>query len=192
MSLFSSIFRGEFLLRRIALLGAVAAAITLSGCQIRPLYGTSTTGDFGAQSSTVAADLAAIDLDSISSQFAQKDATRILYNELTFRLERGAGAAPKKYRLEVLADVNTAAVAIEQFADVPSAFTITMNSTYVMSNIETGETLTTGRTFRSASYDFSDQRFANQRALRDAQERVAKAVADDIATRLAGFFASQS
>lgn len=192
MSLFSSIFKGELLLGRLALFGAFAAAITLSGCQIRPLYGTSTTGDFGAQSSTVAADLAAIDLDSISSQFAQKDATRILYNELTFKLERGAGAAPKKYRLEVLADVNTAQVAIERFADVPSAYTITMNSTYVMSNIETGETLTTGRTFRSASYDFSDQRFANQRALRDAQERVAKAVADDIATRLAGFFASQS
>jgi len=192
MSLFSSIFKGDLLLRRVALFGAVAAAIALSGCQIRPLYGTSTTGDFGAQSSTVAADLAAIDLESISSQFAEKDATRILYNELTFRLERGAGSPPKKYRLEVLADVNTAEVAIEQFADVPSAFTITMNSTYVMSDIETGETLTTGRTFRSASYDFSDQRFANQRALRDAQDRVAKAVADDIATRLAGYFASQS
>lgn len=192
MSLFSSIFKVEFFLRRAALFSAFAAAIVLSGCQIRPLYGTSTTGDFGAQSSTVAAELAAIDLDSISAQFAQEEATRVLYNELTFKLERGAGSAGKKYRLEVLVDVNTAAVAIEQFADVPSAFTITMNSTFVMSDIQTDETLTTGRTFRSASFDFSDQRFANQRALRDAQERVAKAVADDIATRLAGYFASQS
>ena len=49
----------------------------------------------------------------------------------------------------------------------------------------------TGRAFKSASYDFSDQRFANKRAYRDAQERVAKAVADDIAARVAGFFRKQ-
>lgn len=192
MSLFSKLLKSENNLRRAALCSAFVAAVALSGCQIRPLYGTSTTGDFGAQSSPVAADLAAIDLESISSQFANEESARVLYNELTFRLERGAGSQEKKYRLEVLVDVNNAAVGVEQFADVPSAYTITMNSTYVLSDIDTDETLTTGRTFRSASYDFSSQRFANQRALRDAQERAATAVADDIATRLAGYFASQS
>lgn len=192
MSLFSKLLKSENNLRRAALYSAFVAAVALSGCQIRPLYGTSTTGDFGAQSSPVAADLAAIDLESISSQFANEESARVLYNELTFRLERGAGSQEKKYRLEVLVDVNNAAVGVEQFADVPSAYTITMNSTYVLSDIDTDETLTTGRTFRSASYDFSSQRFANQRALRDAQERAATAVADDIATRLAGYFASQS
>ncbi|WP_299477602.1 hypothetical protein [uncultured Roseibium sp.] len=192
MSLFSTMLKGENNLRRLALCSAFVMAVFLSGCQVRPLYGTSTTGDFGAQSSPVAAELAAIDIDDISARFANADSARVLYNELTFRLERGAGSEEKKYRLEILVDLNNAAVAIEQFADVPSAFTITMNSTFVMSDIETDETLTTGKTFRSASYDFSSQRFANQRALRDAQERVAKAVADDIATRLAGYFASRS
>ncbi|MBG6174442.1 MAG: hypothetical protein RIE06_10730 [Roseibium album] len=192
MSLFSNILKSENNLRRAALCSAFLAAVILSGCQIRPLYGTSTTGDFGAQSSPVAADLAAIDLESISARFANEESARVLNNELTFRLERGAGSVEKKFRLEILVDVNNAAVGVEQFADVPSAFTITMNSTYVLSDIETDETLTTGRTFRSASYDFSSQRFANQRALRDAQERIAKAVADDIATRLAGYFASRS
>ncbi|MCV0425104.1 MAG: hypothetical protein K5905_06510 [Roseibium sp.] len=168
-----------------------AAAVIVSGCQVRPLYGTS-TGDFGSATSPVASELAAIDLDSISSKYANDDAARVLYNELTFRFERGAGSPAKKYRLKVLMDVSSSAVGIEQFADVPSAYTTTMNSTFVLSDLETDETLMTGRSFKSASYDFSDQRFANTRAYRDAQERVAKSVADDIAARISGYFASQS
>lgn len=191
MSLFNNTFGKKGLVRSAALWAAFGAAVILSGCQVRPLYGTG-TGDFGDQPSTVAAELAAIDLDSISSRYANDDAARVLYNELTFNFERGAGIPAKKYRLKVLMDVSSAEVGVERFADVPSAYTTTMNSTFVLSDIETDETLMTGRSFRSASYDFSDQRFANKRAFRDAQERVAKSVADDIAARVAGYFASQS
>ena len=191
MSLFNSIFENKDTLRRAALCMSFAAAVMVSGCQVRPLYGTS-TGEFGSTTSPVAAELAAIDLDSISSRYANDDAARVLYNELTFNFERGAGSPAKKYRLKVLMDVSSAEVGIEQFADVPSAYTTTMNSTFVLSDIATDETLMTGRSFKSASYDFSDQRFANTRAYRDAQERVAKSVADDIAARISGYFASQS
>lgn len=191
MSLFDTIFEKKGTLRRAALCAALAAGVTLSGCQVRPLYGTS-TGEFGSTPSPVAAELAAIELDSISSRFANDEASRVLYNELTFRFERGAGTPAKKYRLQVLMDVNNAEAGVERFADVPAAYTTTMNSTFILSDLNTEETLMTGRTFKSASYDFSSQRFANQRAYRDAQERVAKAVADDIASRVAGFFASKS
>ena len=164
----------------------------LSGCQVRPLYGTSATGDFGSQSSPVAAELSAVDLDSISSRFANEDSARVLFNELTYRLERGAGSEPKKYRLKVLVDTNNAAVGVEQFADVPSAYTLTMNSTYVLSDIATDERLPPAG--RSAPHPTTSPVSALRTSapLGDAQERVAKAVADDIATRLAGYFASQS
>ncbi len=191
MSLFNIILGNKGALRGAFLWVALAAAATLGGCQIQPLYGTS-TGDFGSTPSPVAAKLAAIDLDSISTQFANDDAARVLYNELTYRFERGAGTPAKKYRLKVLIDVNSAAVGVERFKDVPSAYTTTMNSTFVLSDIDTNETLLTGRAFKSASYDFSNQRFANNRAYRDAQERVAKAVAEDITARVAGYFASNS
>ena len=192
MSLFDNLFKtSHSASRRAALCVGIAAALALGGCQIKPLYGTS-TGDFGATPSPVTTELAAIDLDSISSQFANDDAARVLYNELTYRFERGAGSPPKKYRLKVLMDVSSSEVGVERFADVPSAYTTTMNSTFVLSDLATDETLMTGRAFKSASYDFSDQRFANKRAYRDAQERVAKSVAEDIAARIAGYFASQS
>jgi len=191
MSLFDNIFQTAGALRRITLCIGFAMAVVVSGCQVRPLYGTG-TGDFGSSQSPVTAELAAIDLDSISSQFANDDAARVLFNELTYRFERGAGSSAKKYRLKVLMDVGSSEVGVERFADVPSAYTTTMNSTFVLSDLATDETLMTGRAFKSASYDFSSQRFANNRAYRDAQERVAKAVADDIAARIAGYFASNS
>ena len=189
MSLFDSILQNGRGVRLLAVSAALAAVVTIGGCQVRPLYGTS-TGEFGSASSPVAADMAAIDLDEIDARFADADSARVLYNELTFRFERGAASPPKKYRLKVLADVGSASVGVEKFADVPSAYTTTMNTTFVLSDIDSGETLMTGRSFKSASYDFSSQRFANQRALRNAHERVAKSVADDIAARIAGYFSS--
>lgn len=191
MSLFDTLFETGGALRRTAVCIGLATALVVGGCQVRPLYGTG-SGDFGTTPSPVAAELAAIDLESINSQFANDDASRVLYNELTYRFERGAGAPAKKYRLKVLMDVSSSEVGVERFADVPSAYTTTMNSTFVLSDLATDETLMTGRAFKSASYDFSNQRFANKRAYRDAQERVAKAVADDITARIAGFFASNS
>jgi len=191
MSLFDNLFHIGSAARSAALCVGLAATLALGSCQVRPLYGTS-TGDFGSTPSPVAAELAAIDLDSINSQYANDDAARVLYNELIFRFERGAGAPAKKYRLKVLMDVSSSEVGVEQFSDVPSAYTTTMNSTFVLSDLATSETLMTGRAFKSASYDFSNQRFANTRAYRDAQGRVAKAVADDIAARIAGYFASRS
>lgn len=191
MSLFNNTFLSRSAVRTALLCVSVAGLAILGGCQVRPLYGTS-TGEFGSVPSPVAAELAAIDLDSISSRYANDDAARVLFNELTFKFERGAATPPKKYRLQVLMDVSSAEVGVEEFADVPSAYTMTMNSTFVLSDLTTNETLLTGKTFKSASYDFSSQRFANRRALRDANERVAKAVADDIALRIAGYFSSKS
>jgi len=81
---------------------------------------------------------------------------------------------------------------VEQLADVPAAYSMTMNATFVLSSRLDDTTMLTGKSFATASYDFSDQRLANTRARRDAEERVAKAVADDIQARIAGYFAARS
>ena len=48
----------------------------------------------------------------------------------------------------------------------------------------------TGTTFSRVSYDMpgSYQRFARSRAIRDAEDRAAHEIADNIQTRLASFF----
>ena len=162
----------------------------LSACQVRPLYGPLNGGPGGSVSSTVQAELAAIDIDPIRQTQGLDDATRTLYNELLFNFERGAGQTEKKYRLRVVMSINTAEVGVVELADVPTSYTLTMNTTYVLSDIADGKTVMTGRSFATASYDFSNQRYANIRAKRDAADRAAKVVAGDIQMRIAGFIAS--
>jgi len=53
------------------------------------------------------------------------------------------------------------------------------------------KTVLTGTSFANAAYDFSNQRFANIRAQRDAQNRAGTVIADDIHTKLAAFFAEK-
>ncbi|MTI43983.1 LPS-assembly lipoprotein [Roseibium hamelinense] len=168
-------------------LAGVLAALT--ACQVRPLYG-SLNGQTGT--SIVSTDLAATEIEPIDSQYANSDTVRVLYNELLYNFERGADRSIKRFRLEVLVDLNSAEVGVERLADVPSAYTTTLTASFVLSDIASNTTLYTGKSFATASYDFSNQRFANQRASKDAQERVARIVADDIQARLAGYFAEQS
>jgi LPS-assembly lipoprotein len=177
--------------RFVVLAAALAGAVALGGCQVRPLYGTLSTP---AGSPALTQELSAIDIDPVQTA-SNEDLDRIgqvLRNELIFGFTGGRTAAAPRYRLKMLIDRPLNEVGVEQLADVPSAYTVTVNASYVLSDIATGQTLTTGKVFGSASFDFSSQRFANVRAQRDAEDRAAKMVAQGLQTRLAGFFASRS
>ena len=167
-------------------LSALGMAVLLGGCQVRPLYGS--LGSSAGHGSEVANELGAISLDTIGG-ISRRPAARELYNELTFKFQRGTSPTGEKYRLRVQANISTAAVSVQQFSDVPASYTMTMNAHFILTDIATDKALVTGRSFSTAAFDFSSQRFANERASRDAEERVAKAVAQDIHARLAGYFA---
>ena len=177
--------------RRMATLGlGLAAALVLAGCQVRPLYGTVGSS---AGSPAAASELARIDIDPIDT-VGDGDLDRVgqvMRNELVFAFQRGQAAPDPAYRLKVIIDRPLNEVGVERLADVPAAYTVSVNATYVLSEIGTDRTLETGSAFATASFDFSSQRFANLRAERDAEDRAAKAAAVDIHTRLAAFFASQ-
>ncbi len=171
----------------------LAAGTTLAGCQVRPLYGTLNLSN---SETPTAAELAAIDIEPIDlvggvdSDGSSDDVKRVLYNELTFGFEHGGNSPEKRYRLKIIADVSTMDVGVEKLSDVPASYTLTLNTSFVLTDINTDKTVTTGRSFITTSYDFSSQRFANIRARKDAAQRAAKNVAQDIQTRLAGYFAS--
>ncbi|WP_109316491.1 LPS assembly lipoprotein LptE [Pseudovibrio ascidiaceicola] len=196
MSLFDRPAKSGRPSRRVLLGGAtiVAGALLLSGCQFRPLYGVSPTllADGTEQTQTVQAQMAAISMKfpGYGDSGSIKRINQVLRNQLIFAFTRGGDALPPKYRLEILTDKRRAEVGVEQLADVPTAYNITVNASFVLADIQTDRTLYTGRSFASASFDFSSQRFANLRAERDAEDRAAKVVAADINTRIASFFAT--
>ncbi len=196
MSLFDRAAKSGLPSRRVLLGGAtiVAGALLLSGCQLRPLYGTSSmlTDDGTEQTRTVQDQMAAITMEfpSYGDSFAITNINQVMRNQLIFAFTRGGKALPPKYRLEILTDRRRAEVGVERLADVPTAYNITVNSSFVLSDIATDTTLLTGRSFASASFDFSSQRFANLRAEKDAETRATKVVAADINTRIASYFAT--
>jgi LPS-assembly lipoprotein len=65
-----------------------------------------------------------------------------------------------------------------------------LSSTYQLVEIATGRIVLKDSTFAHVGYDIpgSQQRFAKQRALLDAQDRAATALAETIRNRLASYF----
>ena len=161
----------------------MAFAVTAAGCQVRPLYLDAATG--GPLSPLP--DLRAIVIDPPRDRVDQA-----LSNELNF-LFRGDGGGPDQelYRLRILTNVATDSLAVELEEDLPAAILLTLNVTFILSEIGTERTLLTGSATQTASYDFSSQRFANVRAERDASTRAAKSMAEQLAARISAYFAAK-
>ena len=111
-------------------------------------------------------------------------------NELIYDLTGGGYPAAPTHRLtislsstqlQVIVDVNTARPEVQNYG---------INATYTLIDIATGKPVVTGQTFSRVSFDNpgQQQRFANARALRDAENRAAKVIADNIKSRLASYF----
>ena len=90
----------------------------------------------------------------------------------------GADCVPP---LSIIVDPTTARPDIENYG---------IDATYELKDNATDKTVLTGTTFARVSYDIPGQaqRFARSRGLRDAEDRAAKVIADNINQRLASFF----
>ena len=168
-------------LARLALGGALLFAAGLAGCTEapRPLYGRA--------GGTVPA-LRTIDVGAVPGRVGQQ-----VRNELVFGLHGGAGESDGKpvYRLELTVTSIDNAVGVERYRNLPAAYVERISATYALIDIASGATVTSGNSFAQAAYDYSPQRFADVRAKRDAENRVATVVAGDIRTKLAVFFAGR-
>jgi LPS-assembly lipoprotein len=168
-------------LRRLVLgatLGLAAAGLAACTEGPRPLYGKAT--------GTVPA-MRSIDVGSVSGRVGQQ-----VRNELVFGLYGGAGDVEGKpvYRLELTVTSIDNAVGVERYRNLPSAYVERITATYALVDIASGATVTSGTSFAQAAYDYSPQRYADVRAKRDAENRVATVVAGDIRNKLAVFFAT--
>jgi LPS-assembly lipoprotein len=165
----------------IVVVGALALSVAVSGCQVHPLY-----ADIGGPMiAGPREELAAIEVGSPKTR-----AEQVFRNELLFRLTGGGDELPApRYSLRYLFSQSSSPLAIEREEDLPGAVLVTLNATFILTDSSDGRTLLTGSTFAASSYDFSSQRFANVRAQRDAEDRAATTIAENINARLAAYFA---
>ncbi len=163
---------------------ALAAMLLLSaGCTVRPLYATAPS----ATGSIAASSLNAIAIAPVETRYGQE-----LRNRLIFLLDGGAGQpAAAAYAMTLFATVlvtNEATVKVDD-EDRPTAATLQMTGSYVLTDAGTGKAVAQGTRQITASYDQPTQEFANLRARRDAEDRAARELAEllklDIAQRLA-------
>ncbi len=111
-------------------------------------------------------------------------------NALIFETTGGAAPVGRTHQLKiafstirqpVIVDITSARPDIEQYG---------INATFTLIEIANGKTVLTGQTFARVSFDNPglQQRFAQARGLRDAEDRAVKIIADNIRSRLASYF----
>ena len=173
---------------------ALRAAIVLSCAGLtaacfQPMYGTYSLagGDGSLREKFASVDVLQIDAANGSSVARLGVEVR---NALIFELQGGNGATLPTHALKISLSATTSSVIVDIFTARPDVENYGVNATYTLVELATNKPVVTGATFARVSYDIpgQEQRFARQRAMRDAENRAAKVVAQQIQQRLASYF----
>jgi LPS-assembly lipoprotein len=111
-------------------------------------------------------------------------------NALAFKLYGNATGMPPTHRLVLRFSSSRSSLMIDVNTGLPSSENVGIDAQYNLIEIASNKSVMTGTTFSRVSYDMpgSYQRFARSRAFRDAEDRAAQEIAENIQTRLASFF----
>lgn len=141
----------------------------LGGC-IQPVHAPNL-----GSGSTVATQLSQITVDRIEGYIGYS-----LKSELDFLLTGGASPTKNsRYLLKIKTQQSKASSIIDASTGRAQIATLQIEAVYVLLDQQQGGKIrTSGKTFASASFDRSQLRFATVRAERDAEERVAKSLAE--------------
>ncbi|WLR92471.1 LPS assembly lipoprotein LptE [Shinella zoogloeoides] len=167
---------GTGLSRLAKVLAGVALIGALAGCQVRPLYSTP-SGTEGK--------LASISLSEAGDRVEQQ-----VRNDLIFLFTGGAGEAQNAvYHLEMDVTSKTVGVLNDVRTDTARSGRVTVTADYNLTKSDSGETIASGKRSAVAMVDFPSQEFAKLRAIRDAENRGARELAEliraDVASALA-------
>jgi len=158
-----------------------------AGC-FQPLYGEHSLTNAPA----IAPALAGVDVNQIAAPSGSPEARVAVEarNQLLFNLTGGGAPPPPTHRLAIRMSSTRLSVIVDINSGRPDVEDYGLNVNYTLTEIKSGKPVVTGTTFARVSYDIPGQaqRFARARGLRDAEDRAAKLIADNIRARLASYF----
>jgi LPS-assembly lipoprotein len=175
-------------LRRCYQLAVVFAIAGLTAGCFQPLYAEKTlTGE-----SSVKNALSGVDVSQISAPNGTP-LSRIavsVRNDLLFGTTGGDATPPPTHRLNIKLSSSQLSVIVNIQSNRPDVQNYALNATYELTDLRTNKVVIRDQTFSRVSYDMpgEQQRFAGTRALRDAENRAAQIIADNIKSRLASYF----
>ena len=173
--------------RIVARLLAVAALAALTAGCFHPMYAEHTDGTPGLRDKLAAIEIPPVDKPNASREARVQVEIR---NALAFKLYGNATGMPPTHRLVLRFSSSRSSLMVDTNTGLPTSENYGIDAQYNLIEIATNKSVMTGTTFSRVSYDMpgSYQRFARSRAYRDAEDRAAQEIAENIQTRLASFF----
>jgi LPS-assembly lipoprotein len=165
------------------LAGVVGLLMFLGSCTVEPLNATRSgrlVQSADGTSQTVQSVMKAITVNPVNERVAQQ-----VRNNLLFELNGGSQLPNGRYNVKMKVAAASRSLAIENDSLSPTSAQVAVTVDYELVDSSTGKPVSGGKRRAVASYDQTPQQFANERALRDAQNRAAKDVALQIRLAIA-------
>src|SRR6202049_4656553 len=168
------------------LLAVAALAALTAGC-FQPMYAEHADGTPGLREKLLGVDLPPVDKPNASRDARLGVEIR---NALAFKLYGNATGMPPTHRLVLRFTTSRSSLMTDPNTGLPTSENVGIDAQYNLIEIASNKSVMTGSTFSRVSYDMpgSYQRFARSRAYRDAEDRAAQEIAQNIQTRLAAYF----
>jgi len=171
-------------------LAVVALAALTAGC-FQPMYAERADGTPGLREKLLGVEVPPV--DKLNAAREARIGVEIR-NALAFKLYGSATGLPPTYRLVLRFNSTRSSLIVDPNTALPTSENYGIDAQYNLIEIASNKSVMTGTTFSRVSYDIPGQlqRFARSRAFRDAEDRAAQEIAENIQTRLASFFISGS
>src|SRR6266403_5924493 len=168
---------------------ATLSALT-AGC-FQPMYAAHTDGTPALREKLMGVDLPPVDKPNGSRDARLGVEIR---NALAFKLYGAAVGMPPTHKLVIRFTTTRSSLILDPATALPSIENYGIDAQYNLVEIVSSKSVMTGTTFSRVSYDIPGQlqRFARQRAFRDAEDRACHEIAENIQTRLASYFTAGS
>lgn len=173
--------------RIVARLLAVAALAALTAGCFQPMYAERSDGTPGLREKLMGVEIPPVEKNNASRE------ARIgveIRNQLAFKLYGNATGMPPTHRLVLRFTSSKSSLIVDVNTGLPTSENYGLDAQYNLIEVASNKSVMSGSTFSRVSYDMpgSIQRFARARAVRDAEDRAANEIAENIQTRLAAFF----
>jgi LPS-assembly lipoprotein len=174
-------------LRTIVRLMMVAALAAMTAGCFQPMYAEHTDGTPALREKLSGVELPPLHYPNASQEARLGVGIR---NALAFKLYGSATGTTPTHHLDMHIQISRSSLITDPVTQLPTSENVGIDAQYNLIDNATNKSVMTGTTFSRVTYDIPGQlqRFARQRAFRDAEDRAAQEIADNIQTRLASFF----
>lgn len=157
----------------------ICAAPLLTGCGnsgFRPLHGSAAVGGANATEK-----LAQVEIGKIPGRVGQR-----IRNELIFQTTGGGHAVPHTHRLDIAVQESVTSTLVRQDGDAASQiYSVTAN--FKLTRLSDNSVELEGTSYSKVGFNRFTSIYSNVRARRNAEDRAAVAIGDDLKSRISAY-----